>query len=142
MGSGAFRVADDDGAGERRWIWMIGEAACEGILIASTRSNTARIARTFSCRVLRMDGVFRRMLMPETARRAWTAVEKTNEVPLMPWWSTTMCDPAQNPLDEFRPFATELTHRYVNLRCLSHAVSSLTYKPKGGRDIWARYTVP
>jgi hypothetical protein len=54
----------------------------------SDRSNAARIARTFSCRVLRIDGVFRRMLMPseaETAKRAGTAVEKTNEVPLMHW---------------------------------------------------------
>ena len=67
---------------------MIGEAACEGIVIASTRSSTARIARTFSCRALRMDGVFRRMLMhseAESARRAETATEKTDEVPLMRW---------------------------------------------------------
>ena len=61
---------------------MIGEAACEGIVITSTRSSTARIARTFS---LWTDGVFRRMLMPsetEAVRRAGTAAEKTNEVPL------------------------------------------------------------
>ena len=41
-----------------------------------------------SCRVLRMDGVFLRMLMPyeaEIARRATTAAEKTNEVPLRCW---------------------------------------------------------
>ena len=60
------------------------EALCEGVVIASTRSNTARMALTFSCRVLRIDGVFRRTLMPEeaeTARRAGTAAEKTNEVP-------------------------------------------------------------
>lgn len=47
-----------------------------------------RIARMFSCRVLRTDGVFSRMSMPseaETARGARTAVVKTNEVALMPW---------------------------------------------------------
>ncbi len=57
-------------------------------MMASTRSSTARIARTFSCSVLRIDGVFRRMLMPseaETARSAGTAAEKTKEVPLMRW---------------------------------------------------------
>ena len=72
-GFGAFRVTADDCAGERRWMWMISEAACEGIVIASTRSSTARIARTFSCRALSIDDVFRRMLMSsetETSRRA------------------------------------------------------------------------
>ena len=65
---------------------MIGEAACEGIVIASTRSSTARIARAFSCSVLRIEGVFRRMLTPseaEIVRSAGTAAEKTNESPLM-----------------------------------------------------------
>jgi hypothetical protein len=47
---------------------MIGEAVCEGTVIASTRSSTVRVARTFSCGVLRIDGVFRRMLMPSEAR--------------------------------------------------------------------------
>ena len=72
-GFGAFRVTADDCAEERRWRWTIGEAACEGIVIVSTRSSTARIARTFSCRALSIDGVFRRMLMSsetETSRRA------------------------------------------------------------------------
>ena len=53
--------------------------ACEGMLRTSTRSSTARIAHTFFCRVLRIDGVFRRMLMPsevETARSAWSALVK------------------------------------------------------------------
>ncbi len=61
---------------------MIGEAECEGIVMASTRSSTTRIARTFSCSVLRIDGVFRRMLMPseaENARTAGTAAENTKE---------------------------------------------------------------
>ena len=64
--------------------------------------------------------VFRRMLMlseAETARRAGTVAEKTNEVPLMRWWSTTMCDPAQNPPDEFRPFATEPTGMSICVAC-------------------------
>ena len=59
-----------------------------GIVTASTRSGSAQIARTFSCRALSLHGVFRRMLMPseaETASRAGTAAEKTNEVPLMRW---------------------------------------------------------
>ena len=55
---------------------MIGEAACEGILNAYIRSSTARIARTFSCRVLSINGVFRRMLM-------FSELEKKNEVPSM-----------------------------------------------------------
>ena len=52
-----------------------------------------------------MDGMFQRMLMPlmvETARRAGTAVEKMNELSLVCWRSTTICEPAQNLLDEFR----------------------------------------
>jgi hypothetical protein len=108
------------GVAERRWIWMIGEAAWEGIVMTSTRSSTARMARTFSCRVLRIDGVFRRMLIPseaETAKRAGTAAEKTNEVPLMRWWSTTICEPAQNPPDEFRPLATEPTIISICVAC-------------------------
>ena len=67
---------------------MIGEAACEAIMMTSTRSSTAQIACTFSCSVLRIEGVFRRMLIPseaETARSAGTAAEKTNEVLLMLW---------------------------------------------------------
>ena len=77
---------DAEGVAERNWMWIIGEAACEGIVTASIRSSTARMARTFSCSMLKIDGMFRRMLMPseaETARCAGTAAEKTNEVPLM-----------------------------------------------------------
>ena len=78
--------ADRDGVAERSWMWMIGEAACEGIVTASMRSSTARMACTFSCSVLRIDDVFRRILTPyeaETVRSAGTAAEKTNEVPFM-----------------------------------------------------------
>ena len=67
---GAFRVTADECAGERRWMWMISEAACEGIVIVSTRSSTARMARTFSFRALSMYGVFRWMLMPSEAETA------------------------------------------------------------------------
>ena len=88
-GFGAFGAAtDSDGVAVRRWMWMIGEATCEGIVSKSIWSSTAQIARTFSCRVLRIEGVFRRMLIPseaETARSAGTATEKTKEVPLMCW---------------------------------------------------------
>ena len=87
----AFRVTADDCAGERRWMWMIGEAACrrlcEGIVIISMRSSAARISRTFS---LGMDGVFRvpkdvDALEAETERRPGTAAEKTYEGLLMRW---------------------------------------------------------
>ena len=66
---------------------MIGEAACEGILIASTRSSTARMARTFSYRALRTDGVFRKILMPSEVKteRTQDRGEKTSEVSLMRW---------------------------------------------------------
>lgn len=67
-------------------MWMIGEAGCEGMVIHSTRSRMARAARTLSCRVSKMDGVLRRMLIPSealTARRAGMDAEKTKEGPLM-----------------------------------------------------------
>ena len=37
------------------------------------RSSTARIARTFSCSVLKIYGMFRRMLMPSEAETACSA---------------------------------------------------------------------
>ena len=80
----SFVDVDADGIAERSWMWMIGEAACEEIVMAS-HSSTARIERTFSCTVLKIDGVFCRMFMPfeaETVRSAGTAAEKTNEGPL------------------------------------------------------------
>ena len=88
-GFGAFGAATvNDGVTVRRWMWMIGEAACEGVVSESIRSSTARIAHTFSCSVLRIEGMFRRMFMPpevEAARSAVIAAEKTKEVPLMHW---------------------------------------------------------
>ena len=45
----------------RRSTWMIGGTACGGIVSESIWLSTARIARTFSCSVLRIEGVFRRM---------------------------------------------------------------------------------
>ncbi|KAH9018627.1 hypothetical protein EDB85DRAFT_2279271 [Lactarius pseudohatsudake] len=66
---------------------------CEGIVMASTRSRTARIARTFSYNVLRIDSVFRKMPIPseaETARSNETAAKKKK-------------DPAQIPFDELGP---------------------------------------
>ena len=51
------------------------------------RSSRGRsLARTISCGVLEIDGVFYRTLMPsraETARNAKTRAEKMNKVPLM-----------------------------------------------------------
>ena len=91
-------------------------------MIVSMRSSTARIAHTFSCSVLRIDGVFRRMLMPsevETARSAGTAAEKTNEVPLTRWWSTTIPDPAQDPPDKFRPLATDPMGTSICVACVT-----------------------
>ena len=86
----------------------------------STRSRTARIARMLSWSVLRIEGALRRMLMPseaETARRAGTAAEKTKEVPLIRWWSTTMREPAQKPPAEFRPLATEPRSMSIWVAC-------------------------
>jgi hypothetical protein len=53
----------------------------------------------------------------ETARRAGNAAEKTNEVPLIRWGSTAICEPAQNPPDEFRPAATEPTSVSICVAC-------------------------
>jgi hypothetical protein len=77
----AFSVADDD---LRRWIWKIGEAACESRAREwrCSRARPAWPARSPACSG--SAGWFRRMLLPseaETARRAVTAAEKTNEVP-------------------------------------------------------------
>lgn len=50
----------------------------------STRSRIARAERIFSWRVVRIEGVERRMLMPSealTASRAGMDAEKTNEGP-------------------------------------------------------------
>ena len=69
-------------------MWMIGGTACGGVVSESIRSSIARIARTFSCNVLRIERVFQRMLRlseAETARSAGTAAEKTNKVRLMHW---------------------------------------------------------
>lgn len=68
---------------ECRWMWTIGEAACEGIVImmAPTQSRTAGI----SCSVLRINGMLREMLIPSEAVTARTAAEKTSHVPLMRW---------------------------------------------------------
>ena len=68
------------------WMWIRGEAGCEGMVIYSTLSKIARAARTLSWRVSKMDGVLRKMLIPSealTASRAGIAAEKTNEGPLI-----------------------------------------------------------
>ena len=70
----------------RGYVWTIGKAACEKIEKASTPSSSARIARTSSYSVLRIDGVLNKVFVPsgaETARGTGTAAEKTNEVSSM-----------------------------------------------------------
>ena len=66
------------------WMWMIGEAVCEGMIVsASTRS---KVARMFFCSVLKIDIVLWRMLRhseAETARSVGMAAESTNDVLLM-----------------------------------------------------------
>jgi len=71
------------------WMWMMGEAGCEGIVTQSTRSRMARAARVFSWSAVRTEGVERRMLMPSealTASAAGMEAEKTKDGPLMRWW--------------------------------------------------------
>ena len=80
-----------------------------GTVTVSTQRSTTRIERTFYCSVLRIDGAFRRMLMSfeaETTKSAGTAAEKTDEGPMIRWW-TTIREPAQKPPDESRMLATE-----------------------------------
>ena len=51
------------------------------------RGGVPQIASTFSCNVVRIDGVFRSMLTPsDTAKRARSAVEKMNGVPMIRWY--------------------------------------------------------
>lgn len=62
------------------------------MVIQSMRSRIERAARTFSCNVVRMEGVDRRMLIPSealTASRAGMEAEKTNEGPLMTYYCKT-----------------------------------------------------
>ena len=65
---------------------MIGEAACDGIVMQSKRSRMARAARTFSWSCVKTDGVEQNMPRasdPLTERRAGIAAEKTKDRPLM-----------------------------------------------------------
>jgi hypothetical protein len=74
--------------GERTWMWMMGEAGCEGIVMQSIRSRMVRAACIFSWSAVRMDGVDRRILMPSealTARAAGMKVEKTKDGTLIRW---------------------------------------------------------
>ena len=72
--------------GQRTWRWMTALAGCEGMWMQSTRSRMARTARMFSWRVVRIEGVLRRTLIPSeaaTVSRAGIEAENTNEVPLI-----------------------------------------------------------
>ena len=56
------------------------------MVIQSSLSRTDRIARTFSCRVLRIDGESRRIAIASeaaTERAAGVEAENTKAVPLM-----------------------------------------------------------
>ena len=67
-------------------MWMIGEAACEGMIVSV--SIRSKVARTFFCSVLKIDSVFRRMLMrseAETARSIRAVAENTNDVSSTRW---------------------------------------------------------
>lgn len=62
------------------------EAGWEGIVMQSTLSRMCRTERMFSCRVERIEGVLRRMLIPSepaTVNIAGIEAEKTKEVPLI-----------------------------------------------------------
>lgn len=60
---GNFAFVDKDRVALRRWMRMISEATCEGIVSASIRSSTVRFALTFSCNIFRMNGTFRSILI-------------------------------------------------------------------------------
>ena len=65
---------------------MIGEAACEKMLV--NVSMRSKVARTFFCSVLKIDGVFWRMLIrseAETVRSIGAVAENTNGVSLTCW---------------------------------------------------------
>ena len=88
VGDRALAGCKDEAEGERIWMWMMGEAGCEGTVIQSTRSRMARAARMFSWSVVKMEGLDRRMLMPSEALTASVAgmeAEKTKDGPLMRW---------------------------------------------------------
>jgi len=75
-----------DDVGWRMQMCMIGDAACDGMVMQSKRSSMTRAARMLSCSCVKMDGVERNKLMasdPLTERRAGIAAEKTKERPLM-----------------------------------------------------------
>ena len=64
----------------------MGDAGCDGLVMQSTLSRMDRTARVFSWRVVKIEGVLRRMLMPSeaaTLRRGGMAAENTNDVPLI-----------------------------------------------------------
>lgn len=70
----------------RTQMCMIGETACDGMVMQSKRSSMARAARTLSWSCVKMDGVEQKMPMasdPLTERRAGIAAEKTKDKPLM-----------------------------------------------------------
>lgn len=57
--------------------------------------------------------------------------EKTNEVPLIHGRSTRICEPALNPLDEFRRLVTEPTRRSICVAYVTHR--EVNYCAKHGK---------
>jgi hypothetical protein len=76
-------------------IWIMGLAGWLGTQtrVPTMLASTACTALTFSCSAAKIDGWLRRMEIPseaDTARRGGMDAEKTKEVPLIRWWSTTI----------------------------------------------------
>jgi len=93
MGFEGFNVEEgiavgrrDEADVERTWMWIKGLAGWDGMVMQSSLSRIDRTARTFSCKVLKIEGESRRIMMASeaaTERAAGMAAEKTKEVPLI-----------------------------------------------------------
>lgn len=69
--------------------------------IQSTLSRIKRTERTFSCKVLRIDGVLRKMLIPSDAAALSSggiAAENTKEVPLIRYTSKSFSTAPSTPI--------------------------------------------
>ena len=141
--TGFNAFAEPDDIAERRWIWMIDEAACEGIVIASTWSSIAPDrAHVLLQRAQDSWRVPKDVdaLRGGVRKHRWDRGGKTNEAPLMRWLSTTILDPAQNTPDEFRPLAANLMSMSI---CVAYVTnSSSNQHTKRRRRVRRRYIVP
>lgn len=76
----------DEADAGRTWMWMIGLAWWEGIVMQSSLSRIDRKVRTFSCKLLKIEGDSRMIEMASeaaTERAAGVEAEKTKAVPLI-----------------------------------------------------------